>query len=593
MAVETENNTSKIGTTDEALKLSLYITLKNLYERWFSTYDRDRFVLKSPNEEKKDMIRKMNKAGNGDSNTYSEFSNFVYVDSFYNDIGEAMNLNPGDMVDVVNNHRDGSSNFSLYDSLYEICTKNRLMFITLPVYNNLYNVDTIVDAFRPKPSLTMSVMDGATYMCMYIHQASQTLPNNPNREDDGIDIVDAMGNLTDQCDKLFSIDTTGTRCNMKVPVFGVTYARQNQSYFKNITVNMDAPKVTDYSLQIQNKIAKMAPFGSSSSTTPLSPIAQDAYSIFANYSYTCNVEMLGCMNIMPMMYFQLNNIPMFRGAYMITSVKHNITPGNVTTKFTGVRVSRRQLPYNNDVFARQIDSDMGAFYENLDLSKSFYGVESKTKKLPDGEAKNSYLDSNKVKDIFTKWTMPKGAKHPLSAFDSKELTKGNKDSYTVNDKSERVGFYKYGILIWLMESFRKGTNVLKDPDDFRKFLLEHFDTIYNMFFNKTVDGLISLGYAFYNSFSNEEMKSLTFSKYDIAIVEIVNKRGDTQFYNYYAMYDGKKWVSDRSCEEGLYVYDGYRLSGGVSVWRFDDAHFEECLLKKKYDEYLEGIKEIF
>jgi hypothetical protein len=49
--------------------------------------------------------------------------------------------------------------------------------------------------------------------------------------------------------------------------------------------------------------------------------------------------MLGCANIMPMMYFQLNNIPMFKGAYMIVSVKHSIKNGSMTTIFTGVRQS--------------------------------------------------------------------------------------------------------------------------------------------------------------------------------------------------------------------------------------------------------------
>ena len=53
---------------------------------------------------------------------------------------------------------------------------------------------------------------------------------------------------------------------------------------------------------------------------------------------------MGCANIMPMMYFQLNNIPMFKGAYMITSVKHSIKAGNMTTTFTGVRQSRILYP---------------------------------------------------------------------------------------------------------------------------------------------------------------------------------------------------------------------------------------------------------
>jgi hypothetical protein len=37
------------------------------------------------------------------------------------------------------------------------------------------------------------------------------------------------------------------------------------------------------------------------------------------------------------MYFQLNNIPMFHGAYMIINATHKITPNHMTTTFKGVR----------------------------------------------------------------------------------------------------------------------------------------------------------------------------------------------------------------------------------------------------------------
>ena len=60
--------------------------------------------------------------------------------------------------------------------------------------------------------------------------------------------------------------------------------------------------------------------------------------------------MMGCANIFPFMYFQLNNVPMFKGAYIITDVKHSIAPGDMKTKFTGVRVSKNQIPFNTDIF---------------------------------------------------------------------------------------------------------------------------------------------------------------------------------------------------------------------------------------------------
>jgi len=54
--------------------------------------------------------------------------------------------------------------------------------------------------------------------------------------------------------------------------------------------------------------------------------------------------MLGDAMIQPMMYFQLNNIPMFHGAYLVTKVKHSIVPNHMTTTFTGTRVKVNKTP---------------------------------------------------------------------------------------------------------------------------------------------------------------------------------------------------------------------------------------------------------
>jgi hypothetical protein len=76
---------------------------------------------------------------------------------------------------------------------------------------------------------------------------------------------------------------------------------------------------------------------------------QTLYPVYANRSYNCTVEMMGCMNITPLMYFQLNNLPMFKGAYMIINVSHKITANDFITTFTGVRVSKYKIPINKQV----------------------------------------------------------------------------------------------------------------------------------------------------------------------------------------------------------------------------------------------------
>jgi hypothetical protein len=78
---------------------------------------------------------------------------------------------------------------------------------------------------------------------------------------------------------------------------------------------------------------------------------QNLYNAYQTRSYTCEVECMGNLMIQPMMYFQLENVPMFWGAYLITDVKHNMKPHYVTTTFTGVRVPKIVIPLVTDAMS--------------------------------------------------------------------------------------------------------------------------------------------------------------------------------------------------------------------------------------------------
>jgi hypothetical protein len=54
--------------------------------------------------------------------------------------------------------------------------------------------------------------------------------------------------------------------------------------------------------------------------------------------------MMGCALIQPMMYFNIRNVPMFSGPYMITKVSHSISEGEFNTVFEGVRQPFYSLP---------------------------------------------------------------------------------------------------------------------------------------------------------------------------------------------------------------------------------------------------------
>jgi hypothetical protein len=352
-------------TVEETLtqKRSLYYTFKSLYERWFASMTAEPFKLDSHELTRENQKKRYeHRIGTVDkSNKVNrEYSNFLFVDSFQNWIGDKFLINPQVLFDILMSHTADSTS-SVYEFMAEIAQKNKLLFLALPIYSNFYDENNIADIFMPhnqyEPNNALDMGIGNTYVCMYTHEASKYLDDASKNGigNDGFDISDSLGivEVEKEATSMRDIDTFNTGnnktdgLNLSVPAFNVAYGKQNQNYFKTITVNMDNPAVTDYSISNLLQIAQGGSHGAS-----VAPIGtgQNIYSIYSNRSYSCTVTMMGCMNIMPMMYFQLNNLPMFKGAYMIVSVKHNIVPGNMTTTFTGIRVSKRQIPYNQDVF---------------------------------------------------------------------------------------------------------------------------------------------------------------------------------------------------------------------------------------------------
>jgi hypothetical protein len=162
---------------------------------------------------------------------------------------------------------------------------------------------------------------------------------------DGFDIANTWGEIVPQ--PMFSDDEEDS---FVVPCFGVTFAKQNQSYFKDVKLSMEDHQVTDFS--IRNEV--MISYQNNRGPRETSIIGQDLYSVYSNYSYSCSVTMMGDAQITPLMYFQLNNIAMWKGAYLITNVQHNINARGMETVFTGVRQSRYAVPFRDD------DMDMPA-----------------------------------------------------------------------------------------------------------------------------------------------------------------------------------------------------------------------------------------
>lgn len=311
---------------------SMYSNVKNIWDKWL--------------------------IGLSDKSTFNVnpffTTNFIFMDSFYKNIFKLFFLNYKKITDMYLSRRELGS--TLYNFIGDIASAHNMLFLSMPDFNNIGHEEeaealkNLESCFKPIPYHKMSNMEeNNKFVFLYTHRPSSTALNNRSDLLENYNIWDYDTNdFTPIAHKLFNTPDNGkdqmTRFGYDVPSFGVAFGRQNNHLFKDISLNMDNPIQTEQSMLVLNDIVNLG----ASATNKVTFYGQDIYPIFSNYSYTCQIEMMGCAKIAPLMYFQLMNIPMWRGTYMITNVSHNITPGNFVTKFKGIKMSAKALPYNTN-----------------------------------------------------------------------------------------------------------------------------------------------------------------------------------------------------------------------------------------------------
>ena len=407
--------------SNEDFKLSIYLTLQTLYNKFIAGNKLERW-----------------KFGEDES----DFNNFLYMDSYFNLIGQRLVFNGTRIKDMLSKVSDtvvalANSDENLYKgSVYEffskLCQENGCNLIALPIRPYTIKKESnsqklVWDLFDAIPYHKLKGDDSSCFVSMYTYEPSKYLDNqndnglygykqdgfniDPNNEKDlprqfkseQVEIsafdrqrlkaaeqaINGDINANGSGDMPISLQNAKAR----IPSFAVTYAKQNQSIFKKITVGTANPQITEPAIAMTLNIA------SKSDSTPRDSVifGQDLYSVYSNYSYTCDVEMMGCAPIMPLMYFQLNNIPMFKGAYQIIHVEHNIVAGNMTTRFKGVRVNKNAIPfvrasyvYNDKLGNRLYENDLYTEGEPItgnttNTTTPSYGKETNIKGAVDSE----------------------------------------------------------------------------------------------------------------------------------------------------------------------------------------------------------------
>jgi hypothetical protein len=241
------------------------------------------------------------------------------------------------------------------------------------------------------------------FVCMYIGGTSSTLENAASAYDnDGILDLNE-GGLPDfvnvgECDDSNEVKDAAKRpTNPNEPKFNysepkafrVRFGEQNQSFFTDIQLEgREFPETAD-SLAILSRIA-----GDGKTTSPV-PKGQNLFNLYENRAYTVKITMLGNVMIQPTQYFQLENIPLYSGAYMILDVKHHVKANHMTTEFEGVKILKYPNPFVKS-FATIVGIETGSA-EDLSGSEGSDGAilisASTLKNVKDSSGENNYNNS--------------------------------------------------------------------------------------------------------------------------------------------------------------------------------------------------------
>ena len=354
VADDSSTNLTEGDEHDENQLLAIYLYCKNIWEKWLMPLSRNEL---DTNED--DGSKQYNK--HFDVSVFFE-DNFKFIDSYYNDIGNLLKIN---LDKLLRKYEGRIEDGSLFSFISDIVSEHRCLFVGLPDFVDLglgvngkfseKAVKNLENMFRPVPFNQMEIPRlNNNFVVIYTYPPAKQLPDSAMYSYDGFDIYSQQDKDVPSAFKIKGVKEKITEQNAvriynqygvtengyNIPAFGVCFAKQNNHLFKNFNISMDNPMETEQSIKTLWHVAELA----KSPDRKVCFYGQDVYNIFSNYSYQIEVEMMGNAQIQPLMYFQLLNIPMWRGAYMIFNVSHTMTPGNMVTKFKGMKMSKNPVP---------------------------------------------------------------------------------------------------------------------------------------------------------------------------------------------------------------------------------------------------------
>lgn len=339
----------------EEVKIAVYRYCKLLYDKWIGGTKEDEF-----NE-----MWTVKALFDGTDRTEKYFH---FIDAFYNKIGQYIMLNLQKFCEELESSYK-SSQYSLLSFMSSFCADNKFNLLCVQNFMEMQKLENMKKMFDCVPyNSGFQPKNHPNFIFQYPYEPSSHLDYGDFYENDSF-MINREESTTNKWPEALKSRIANAEDDYHIPAFGVSYGKMYQSYFKDIDVSMENPKVTEQS--IMAAFAIISPENVDKSTNSRDNaylIGQDLFTIYSNNSYTCDVTMMGCAWVQPLMYFVLNNVPMFRGTYMVINVTHSIHQGEMITKFRGVRMANVNTRIAKDFIARGLN-DQAEGTVNADINQ--------------------------------------------------------------------------------------------------------------------------------------------------------------------------------------------------------------------------------
>jgi len=329
--LDNEKKEFEKSTGDQDIVTQTYYSFKNINDKWLAGLSKNINGYPFKTNTNKGLI-----------------SQFAFVDRAMNPIGDTI-IDVRNLIDAKD-----SPDLSIFTVISQMLSLNGFEFFPLQNFMS-FQEDEWEDCFKIDTSGKQE--QHPVFVCMFIGGTSSyptglekyspfkddgiaDLGNppsdflnegcTPNEEGDRqIDEYDSFGNpVTPEKGNIYS----------QVRAFRVRYGEQNQNMFYNFGIDSKEYPETNESIQILSRLA-----GDEKTQSPV-PKAQSLYSTYENRAYRANITGFGNAMLQPTQYFQLENVPIFNGAYIILTVRHQITANKMVTSFSGTKLLKYPMP---------------------------------------------------------------------------------------------------------------------------------------------------------------------------------------------------------------------------------------------------------